>query len=67
LTLHRDDNDLQGSFERLDDSTSMQGSTDGLCLDGPSEVETKPGKRKQIRERDDFELKSNKDIPLRNL
>lgn len=66
-SLRRDDNDLQGSFERLDDSTSMQGSTDGLYLDGPGQVETKPGKWKQIHVVRDFRVQSNEDIPMRDL
>jgi hypothetical protein len=66
-SLRRDDNDLQGSFERLDDSTSMQGSTDGLYVNGPGEVETKPGKWKQIHVVRDFRVQSNEDIPMREL
>jgi hypothetical protein len=66
-TLRRDDNDLQGSFERLDDSTSMQGSTGVLYLDGPGEVETQPGKWKHIHVMRDFRVQSNEDISMRNL
>lgn len=65
----KQDND-QGSFERLDDNGSFQGSTDGLYTDGARSVvgNGKPGAWNQVHVKRDFEVGSeNGDILLRDL
>ncbi|RYC79260.1 hypothetical protein BFJ63_vAg17860 [Fusarium oxysporum f. sp. narcissi] len=64
---HRDD-DVEGSFERLDDNGSLQGSTDGLYVDGSGRTNKKKGSRPQIHVRREVEVESSDgSIPLRNL
>ncbi|KAH7174985.1 uncharacterized protein B0J16DRAFT_388812 [Fusarium flagelliforme] len=61
-------NELNGSFERLDDSRSLQGSTDGLYVDGHDGVgrkDTKQGKWSQIHVRREVAVESkSEDIPM---
>jgi hypothetical protein len=60
----------EGSFERLDDSGSFQGSTDGLYINGsgPNGTERKSGVWKEVHIRREFEVGSeNGDIPMRNV
>ncbi|KAJ4129014.1 hypothetical protein NW768_007543 [Fusarium equiseti] len=55
-------NEMNGSFERLDDSRSLQGSTDGLYGDGQDGVrrkDIKPGKWSQIHVRREVAVESN--------
>ncbi|KAH7188019.1 uncharacterized protein B0J16DRAFT_396132 [Fusarium flagelliforme] len=62
-TIHED-----GSFERLDDSGSLQGSTDGLYDNGACEADHKQGKWSKIHVRHDVAVEhTTEDIPMRNL
>jgi len=57
-------NELNGSFERLDDSRSLQGSTDGLYVDGHDGIgrkDTKQGKWSQIHVRREVAVESKSD------
>ncbi|KAF5599036.1 integral membrane protein [Fusarium pseudoanthophilum] len=59
---------MDGSFERLDDAGSFQGSTDGLYYDRSAGADTRKEKRAQthIRRQVDVDIHVE-DIPMRNL
>ncbi|CAG7558996.1 unnamed protein product [Fusarium equiseti] len=62
-TIHGD-----RSFERLDDSGSLQGSTDGLYDNGAGDADHKQGKWSKIHVRHEVAVEHTTDnIPMRNL
>jgi hypothetical protein len=62
-TIHGD-----GSFERLDDSGSLQGSTEGLYDNGAGDADHKQGKWSKIHVRHEVAIEiTNENIPMRNL
>ncbi|KAM0502199.1 hypothetical protein ACHAP8_003735 [Fusarium lateritium] len=60
--------EFHGSFERLDDSGSLQGSTDGLYVNDSGETDDKSGKWSKIDVRREVAVESTvEDIPMRTL
>ncbi|CVL13008.1 related to L-fucose permease [Fusarium proliferatum] len=63
---HRD-NDLEGSFERLDDNGSLQGSTDDLYINGSQETDNKSGKWNRGSDIHGLVRSDGEQIPMHNL
>ncbi|KAG4291663.1 hypothetical protein FPRO06_12916 [Fusarium proliferatum] len=63
---HRD-NDLEGSFERLDDNGSLQGSTDDLYINGSQETDNKSGKWNRGSDIHGLVRSDGEQIPMPNL